>query len=132
MKKIWGETVDIPERKKAEGFLEREVVVIGAGMTGILTAYHLQRMGKQVAVLEAGRIAGGQTGRTTAKITCQHGLFYHRLIGEIGFGQAQLYARANQEAIDAYQDIVEEHGIECNFQRLPSYLYSRVVAGVLK
>lgn len=75
MESIWQGTVEIPERKKAEGLLEREIIVIGAGMTGILTAYHLQRRGRQVAVLEAGKIAGGQTGRTTAKITSQHGLF---------------------------------------------------------
>lgn len=124
MESIWRETVEIPERKRAEGFLEREIVVIGAGMTGILTACHLQRMGKQVVVLEAGRIAGGQTGRTTAKITSQHGAFYHRLISNIGFERARLYAKANQEAIEAYRRIVEEQGIECDFRRLPSYLYS--------
>lgn len=124
MESIWRETVEIPERKRAEGFLEREIVVIGAGMTGILTACHLQKMGKQVVVLEAGRIAGGQTGRTTAKITSQHGAFYHRLISKIGFERARLYAKANQEAIEAYRRIVEEQGIECDFRRLPSYLYS--------
>jgi len=132
MESIWRETAEIPGREKAEGFLEREIVVIGAGITGILTAYHLQRRGKQVAVLEAGRIAGGQTGRTTAKITSQHGLFYHRLIDNIGLEQARLYARANQEAIDAYQCIVTEHGIECDFQRLPSYLYSTENEDLLK
>ncbi len=132
MESIWRETVEIPGRKRAEGFLEREIVVIGAGMTGILTAYHLQRLGKQVAVLEAGRIAGGQTGRTTAKITSQHGLFYHKLINDIGFEQARLYARANQEAIDAYQSIVEEQGIDCDFRRLPSYLYSTEDAEILR
>lgn len=132
MGSIWRETAEIPERKKAEGLLERQIVVIGAGMTGILTAYHLQRMGKQVIVLEAGRIAGGQTGRTTAKITSQHGLFYHRLIRNIGFEQAGLYARANQEAIRAYQDIVAEHGIECDLQRLTSCLYSTENEEVLK
>lgn len=124
MESIWRETVEIQARKKAEGFLEREIVVIGAGMTGILTAYQLQRRGRQAIVLEAGRIAGGQTGRTTAKITSQHGLFYHRLIRNIGIRQAGLYARANQEAIEAYQKIVAELGIECDFRRLPSYLYS--------
>lgn len=132
MESIWRETVEIPERKRAEGFLEREIVVIGAGMTGILTAYHLQQRGKQAVVLEAGRIAGGQTGRTTAKITSQHGLFYHRLIGNIGLEQAKLYAKANQEAIEAYQSIVAEQGIDCDFQRLSSFLYSTESEEILR
>lgn len=124
MESIWRENIVIPERKRAEGFLEREIVVIGAGMTGILTACHLQGRGKQVAVLEAGRIAGGQTGRTTAKITSQHGLFYHGLISDIGFDKAGLYAKANQEAINAYEEMIRERQIECDWKRLPSYLYT--------
>lgn len=124
MKSIWQETAEIAERKKAEGSLECEVAVIGAGMTGILTAFFLKRLGKRVIILEAGRIAGGQTGHTTAKITSQHGLFYRRLIDNIGLEKARLYAEANQNAIDAYQGIVEEFGIACGFSRLPSFLYS--------
>ena len=38
-------------------------------MAGVLTAYALQQAGLSVVVLEAGRIAGGQTQNTTAKIT---------------------------------------------------------------
>ena len=124
MGSIWHESIEIEGRQKLQGSLEREIVVIGAGMTGILTAYHLQNMGKQVAIIEAGRIAGGQTGRTTAKITSQHGLFYQHLIENVGFEKAKLYAKANQNAIDAYQYIIEEKRIECDFQRLSSYLYS--------
>lgn len=132
MKSLWEETIRIPQRKAAEGMYEREVVVIGAGMTGILTAWQLQRAGKQVAVVEAGRIAGGQTGRTTAKITSQHGLLYSRLIENIGFEKAGLYAEANQRAIDEYERIITENGIDCDFQRLPAYLYSTVNEEALK
>lgn len=124
MKSLWEETVQIPKRQTAEGLYEREVVVIGAGITGILTAWQLQRAGKQVAILEAGRIAGGQTGRTTAKITSQHGLLYSRLAGNMGYTYARLYAEANQQAIEEYERIISEKGIDCDFQRMPSYLYS--------
>lgn len=58
----------------------REVIVVGAGMAGLLTAYYLQKAGKDVLVLEAGKIASGQTEGTTAKITSQHGLTYSRLM----------------------------------------------------
>lgn len=114
----------IPRRKKAEGLYERDVVVIGAGMTGILTAWQLQKAGKRVAILEAGRIAGGQTGRTTAKITSQHGLIYSRLLREVGQRKAGLYAEANQRAIAEYEKIITENQIDCDFERLPAYLYS--------
>ena len=125
MKSFWEETEQIPERKSAEGVYERQVAVIGAGMTGILTAWQLQRAGKQVVVLEAGRIAGGQTGRTTAKITSQHGLCYSRMTENPGPDTARLYAEANQKAIEEYARIVSEKKIQCDFERLPAYLYSR-------
>lgn len=124
MKSLWESTAGIPKRKPAEGLYERDVVVIGAGMTGILTAWQLQKAGKRVAVLEAGRIAGGQTGRTTAKITSQHGMIYSRLLQEFGQRKARLYAEANQQAISEYEHIIKENGIDCDFRRLPAYLYS--------
>ena len=86
-----------------------DVVVIGAGMTGLLCAYFLQQRGKRVLVLDAGRIAGGQTGRTTAKITSQHGMIYTRLISQLGQERAALYARANQRAIRDYAGLAALH-----------------------
>ncbi len=66
MESIWSRETDISERPPLEGDMESEVAVIGAGMAGLLTAYFLKRQGKDVVVLEADRIAGGQTKNTTA------------------------------------------------------------------
>ncbi len=103
---------------------EAEVIVIGGGITGLLTAYFLQQAGKQVLVLEADEAASGQTGRTTAKITSQHGLFYDKLIKNVGEDVARLYAHAHEDAIGAYEKLVKEQKIDCDFKRLPAYLYS--------
>jgi len=42
---------------------EAEVVVIGGGITGCATAYHLARRGARVVLLEKGEIASEQSGR---------------------------------------------------------------------
>ena len=99
-------------------------VVIGAGMAGLLTAYLLQEQGMEVLVLEADLVASGQTGRTTAKITAQHGLYYGDMIKKVGVDRARGYAIANTEAIRAYEDMIARENIECDFKRLPSYLYT--------
>lgn len=79
MDSIWSQTCQIEARKALSGDLETEVAVIGAGMAGVLIASALQEAGKQVVVLEAERIAGGQTRNTTAKLTSQHGMIYRKL-----------------------------------------------------
>lgn len=124
MKSIWKKELHRTQMEVQTEDMDTEVAVIGAGMTGILTAFLLQKQGKRVLVLEADRVGGGQTGNTTAKITSQHGMKYQELIREYGIERARLYAKANESAIRFYERIVEEEHIHCDFQRVPSYLYS--------
>ena len=101
-----------------------DVIVIGAGMAGILTAFYLQEAGKKVLVLEANRICSGQTERTTAKITSQHGMKYSTLIKSVGMEAARGYALANEKAIREYEKLIKNRGIDCLFERRTAYLYS--------
>jgi gamma-glutamylputrescine oxidase len=41
-----------------------EVAIVGAGVTGLSAAYHLARRGVQVALLDAGAVGAGASGRT--------------------------------------------------------------------
>jgi len=53
--------------------MQWDVIVVGAGMAGLLTAWYMKEQGKKVLILEAEEAGAGQTGRTTAKITSQRG-----------------------------------------------------------
>lgn len=125
MKSIWRETCEIEKRKPLNENIETEVVVIGAGITGILTAYYLQREGKDVVVLEAKEIGSGQTQNTTAKITSQHGLIYHSILKQYGKEKARQYALANETAIHEYQNMITDLQIDCDFEYKNSYIYSK-------
>lgn len=124
MSSIWSQTTDIAPRESLPGDFTVDTAVIGGGLFGILTAYFLQQKGVPAVVLEADRIGSGQTRNTTAKITCQHNLIYHRLLRTLGWDKAQRYARANAEAIDMYQTLIQKHRIQCHFKRSPSFLYT--------
>jgi glycine/D-amino acid oxidase-like deaminating enzyme len=132
VKSIWNETTIIPRRNPLPGNRKAEVVVIGAGLAGILTAYYLSRQGKSVIVLEADRIGGGQTGYTTAKITSQHNLIYEKLEKTMGTTLAAQYAKANQWAVEEYKKLVRIHKIDCHLEEKDSYLYSLKVSEVLR
>lgn len=124
MESIWSKTCTIDQRPSLEGHIYTEAVVIGAGMTGILTAWKLQRAGMQVIVLEADRIASGQTCNTTAKITSQHGLIYHRMLETLGREKAAAYGKSNELAIQEYKRLITLMNISCDFEETNSCFYS--------
>lgn len=127
MESIWRATCEIPRGKSlrdGNAPVNPDVIIIGAGMCGILTGYLLQQQGVSVVILERDRIAAGVTQNTTAKVTAQHSLIYDKLIQEISLERAQQYATANMEAIESYQKLIQEQQIDCDWQRLPAYVYS--------
>lgn len=125
MESIWNKIVKMPEFPALDGDMETEAVVIGGGMSGILTAFHLQQKGIRTVVLEASRIGSGQTGNTTAKITASHNLIYQVLVQDFGREAAWQYAEANRLAIEKYARMIETEKIDCEFVRCPSYLYTQ-------
>lgn len=132
MKSLWSKTVRLQERNALEADIRAQNVVIGAGMAGLLIAYFLQERGQEVIVLEANEIASGQTKNTTAKITSQHGLIYHEMIKKAGMERAKGYAQANEMAIRLYKEIITKEGIACQFEELPSFLYTKKEEGMVK
>ncbi|MGX5211906.1 FAD-dependent oxidoreductase [Streptomyces violaceus] len=104
--------------------LDVDVAVIGAGIAGLCTAWELTRAGRSVAVLEAGRVAAGVTGHTTAKVTALHTLVYDKLRRTRGPEGARLYARSQSEAIERAAGIVGELGIDCEWETRDAYTYA--------
>ncbi len=132
MESVWMKSSEIGKRDTLPGDMAAPVVVIGAGLAGILTAYYLKQEGIRAVVLEADRIGSGQTRNTTAKITSQHNLIYSGLIRTFGSRMAAHYAEANEAAIGEYERLVREKGIDCGFVRCPAYLYSNVGTALLR
>ena len=125
MESIWSKSCQIEPRPRLREDLRCEIAVIGAGMAGLLCADALRRDGHEVVVLEADRMARGQTRNTTAKITSQHGLIYSRLRSTLGHTGAAAYAAANEAAIREYRRLVEQENIDCDFEESCAYVYGK-------
>ena len=124
-KSFW---LDMAERKKYESLkenLECDVCIIGGGMAGISCNYYLSKKGFGTVLLERDKIASKTSGHTTAKITSQHGLFYNYLINSKGKEFAKKYYKANEKSIDNIEKIIKEENIDCDFERVNSYVYTK-------
>src|SRR4051795_2852355 len=88
------------------GDVDTDVVVIGAGITGLTSALLLQRAGLGVTVLDMHRVGTGTTGHTTGKVSSQHGLTYAQLVRDRGEDVARLYADANEAGVQLIASLV--------------------------
>jgi glycine/D-amino acid oxidase-like deaminating enzyme/nitrite reductase/ring-hydroxylating ferredoxin subunit len=128
----WRESVDIPSFEPLKEDLEVDVVVVGGGLTGIVSANLLIQEGLSVALIEASRVLNGTTGHTTAKITAQHQLFYHEMIQHMGKTKARLYYEANKKAMDFYQETAKKLNIDCDLSVQDAYVYATTDTSVTK
>lgn len=121
MKSVWQETL-LPRFPELEGDIKTDVLIIGGGIAGVLTAYFLQQKGVKYTLVEKDRICGENTQNTTAKITAQHGLIYHKLLQSGGAYTAEKYLAANTAALNKYSELCAD--IDCDFEIRDNYVYS--------
>lgn len=103
---------------------EFDILIIGAGLTGLNTAYLLKDSDYKIGIIEGSKIGFGTTGYTTAKITIQHDLIYDYLINSFSLEEAKQYLKANEEGINLIKKIISDHNIECDFKEQTAYVYT--------
>ena len=86
---VWIDTARIQKFPKLEKNLSVDVVVVGAGVTGITSAYLLKKAGSTVALIERERVASIDTGHTTAHLTYVTDLQLQELARNFGNDHAQ-------------------------------------------
>ena len=119
----WIDTAPIKKFPALDRNLEVDVLVIGAGVTGITTAYLLKKAGLRVALIERERVAMMDTGHTTAHLTYVTDRNLYVVEKQFGYDHAQAAWDAGAAAIDEIETIVAREGIECEFTRLPGFVH---------
>jgi gamma-glutamylputrescine oxidase len=94
--------------------VDADVVVVGAGVAGVATAYHLARAGARPVVLEARTVAEAASGRNAGFLLA--GVAENLVVASRRYGDAQAlriwrFTRHNQKLV---REVVERHGISCD------------------
>jgi glycine/D-amino acid oxidase-like deaminating enzyme len=97
---------------------DADVVVVGAGFTGLSAALALAKKGANVVVLEAGRIAGAASGRNGGM--CNNGFAqdFHAMSRALGLVRAIALWRAFDLAVTTVETLVADERIDCQFRRV--------------
>ncbi len=122
MESVWQQVKRKKQYPALQGAVKTQVLVIGGGLAGILCAQKLQEAGKQVVLLEAERIGGGITGKTTAVLTAQHDVLYQDMQKRYGTETAKAYLRANLDAVQEFRK--QAQIIDCDFEDMPSIQFT--------
>lgn len=120
---LWNDTVSLPGFPRLAHDVKTDVLIIGGGLAGILCAYELTQAGVNCLLIEANRICGGITGNTTAKVTAQHGLLYHKILKLMGQEKSRLYYDANTAALERYRFLARS--IPCDWEEKRNFIYTR-------
>jgi glycine/D-amino acid oxidase-like deaminating enzyme/nitrite reductase/ring-hydroxylating ferredoxin subunit len=104
-----------------------EDLVVGAGLTGLLTALLLARAGRKVAVVEARSAGAVTTGNTTAKLSLLQGSHLSSIRRFHSSEVVRAYVEANQEGQAWLLRYCDDHGIP--HQSRPAYSYANTAKG---
>ncbi|HYS62691.1 MAG TPA: FAD-binding oxidoreductase [Paraburkholderia sp.] len=92
-----------------------DVVVIGAGFTGLSAAQALGKRGASVTVLDAGRIGGGASGRNGGQVNTGVAQDFVALVAQLGIERARACYRAFSDAVDTVERLIREENIDCDY-----------------
>lgn len=121
---VWLSTSAPAVSQPLDGDRYADIVVVGAGITGLTAALLLAQAGREVVVCEGRTIGAGATGNTTAKVTALQGTKYTQLATKVGTDGARAYAAANVAGIALVRQLASELAPDCNAVDAPTYTFA--------
>ena len=119
----WTDNTPAPKFSALKEDIAVDVLVVGAGITGVTAAYLLKRAGLSVALVERNRCVEGETAFTTAHLTPIIDTRLKDLVKNFGKDHAQAVWDAGFAAIEMVDRLVWNEQIKCQFQWVPGYLF---------
>lgn len=124
---FWHEAVDLTARPALKGDIETDVAIIGAGLTGLWTAYYLQKQNPKLSItLIDKNVAGfGASGRNGGWASALFPQTTTALVSTYGFDAAKALRDAMVETISEIGRVVKAEKIDCDWNHGGTIIYAR-------
>ncbi len=122
---LWQAGIKVEKNKKViHTPYQTDILIIGGGIAGIETAYHLKDSKQKVTVIDSDIIGFGVSSNSTGKLTYLQELPYHKLTQTFDFYTALKYLESQKEAIQIARKNTIRNNIDCNFEIVSSYTFT--------
>lgn len=109
---LWTATAEpAPALQSLEGDRQCDVVIIGAGYTGLSAAHHIALSGREPLILEANTLAWGASGRNGGVVSPKFRVGFPTLMARFGRDTALQMYRTGYQAVDSLMEMVETLGL---------------------
>ena len=101
-----------------------DVLIIGGGITGISTLYHLRNSELNVMLVEQNKIGGSITGNSTGKLTFLQNDLLDKIRTKCGDKVLIEYINSQIYAMNTIVNTIKVENIDCDLERVSSYIYT--------
>lgn len=119
---IWNKKTKKRNITKLNKDIETDILIIGAGLTGLNTAYFLKK--ENVTIVDANEVGYGVTLNSTAKINYLQERIYTKIKNTSGINKAKLYLISQRYGMNKLKEIIEKENIKCDLEKVPSYVFA--------
>lgn len=117
-------TNQVNQHKYLNKDIECDVLVIGGGISGVITAYNFSKENLKVVLIDKSQI--GKTSTSVATALLEYQLDEHAEALRPYLSQDEIIEAYNlgKSAISEIEEFIKEHGNHCYFSKRPTFVYS--------
>ncbi|MBQ4031311.1 MAG: FAD-binding oxidoreductase, partial [Bacilli bacterium] len=121
---IWKDNMEIKKFNKLGNDKEVDVLIIGGGITGISTLYHLRKNRLKVMLVDQNKIGFSVTGNSTGKLTYLQNDLIDKIRNNFDDDIAYQYISSQRDSINMIKKVINKGKIDCDLEKVNSILYT--------